>query len=72
MPPEPKPDPEQVRRRAAELLPEEQVAGVADPEALAQAVLEDSAARTEHRDVEAGVERRRSEDTVDTVEDKGN
>ncbi|WP_375489937.1 hypothetical protein [uncultured Jatrophihabitans sp.] len=42
------PDPDRVEERAAELLPEERSAGGSDdPQAQAQAILEDSDARTE-------------------------
>lgn len=43
-------DEERVRQRAGDLLPEEEAAGVDDPEALAAAVLEDSDARQADRD----------------------
>jgi hypothetical protein len=36
------PDPERVHERAAELLPEEEAAGSDDPEAQAEAILEES------------------------------
>lgn len=57
------PDPELVASRARKLTPEEQDAGVEDPAALADAVLEDSEARTVDRSGTV-VEKRRSEDTV--------
>lgn len=58
-------DQEDVRARAA-LLPEEQVAGSADPEAQARAILEDSLLRTEVPGAAPSthLEHRRSEDTV--------
>jgi hypothetical protein len=63
----PTPDPEQrhVEERA-ELLPEEQAVGSADPRAQAAAVLEESEDRTEHPDPDASTQsgRRRSSDTV--------
>jgi hypothetical protein len=61
-----RPDPEHVQRRA-ELLPEEEQVGSDDPVTQAEAVLEDSEARTRDRDAAPGstVEHRRSEDTVD-------
>ena len=57
---------ERVERRA-ELLPEEQAAGSADPEAQAEAILDESDERQVDRDVAHGnqvVEKRRSEDTT--------
>jgi hypothetical protein len=55
-------DAERVERRAAELLPEEEAAGSADPEAQAEAILAESDER------EAGLapvrEQRTSEQTV--------
>ena len=62
-PPPPDPDPELVASRARSLTPEEQEAGVDDPDSLADAVLAESEARTLHRHGTA-VEHRRSEDTV--------
>jgi hypothetical protein len=61
-----RPSPEHVERRA-ELLPEEEQAGSDNPTAQAEAVLEDSEARTRDRDAAPGsiVEHRKSEDTVD-------
>lgn len=59
----PSPDPELVASRARSLTPEEQDAGVDDAAALADAVLEDSEARTMDRSGTV-VEKRRSEDTV--------
>jgi thiamine transport system ATP-binding protein len=51
----------------ADLLPEEERAGSDDPEAQAEAILEDSDARTEDLDAAPGtyVEHRTSEDTVE-------
>ena len=60
----PTPDPDIVASRARALTAEEQDAGVEDPASLADAVLEDSEARTMDREGTV-VERRRSEDTVD-------
>jgi hypothetical protein len=61
-----RPDPQHVKRRA-ELLPEEEQVGSDDPVAQAEAVLEDSEARTLDREAAPGstVEHRTSEDTVD-------
>lgn len=58
---------ERVARRAKELLPEEEAAGIDNPELLAETLLEDSDIRTEDRDAAPGsiVEHRKSEDTVD-------
>ncbi len=63
------PDDEQVSKRA-ELLPEEKKAGSDDPEAQAEAILEDSEERTVSRDASPGthLEHRRSEDTTPPVE----
>ena len=62
-PPErPEVPPEDVDARAAELLPEEQEAGSDDPESQAEAILEESEARTLDPVAE---ERRTSDDTVD-------
>jgi hypothetical protein len=61
------PDPQQrhVDERA-ELLPEEQAVGSADPHAQAAAVLEESQDRTEHPDPDVSTQsgRRASADTV--------
>ena len=58
------PDP-RVIRRAAELLPEEERAGSADPIAQAEEIILESDERTLERDPDAeGIEHRRSEDTV--------
>jgi hypothetical protein len=61
-----RPDPDRVASRA-ELLPEEAQAGSDDPEAQAEAVLEESEQRTLDRDAAPSTvrEERRSEDTVD-------
>ena len=53
---------DRVEKRAAELLPEEKRAGSDDPEAQAEAILEESDARTTFP---AAREERRSEDTVE-------
>jgi hypothetical protein len=65
------PDPRRVHQRAEELLPEEIAAGSADPEAQAEEILAESDARTEDREAPPGesVEHRRSEDTVDPVDE---
>ena len=63
----PTPDPEQRHLdERAELLPEEQAVGSADPRAQAAVVLEESQERTEHPDPEASTQssRRRSEETA--------
>ncbi|HEY4411237.1 MAG TPA: hypothetical protein VGO87_15290 [Acidimicrobiia bacterium] len=65
------PPPDLVAERAEELTPEEQQAGVDDPEALAEAVLTESERRTLDRRGTAG-EHRRSEDTVEPHVDPGN
>jgi hypothetical protein len=57
-----KPPEELVEARAEELLPEEQVSGSDDPEAQAEAILEESEERT--LDPQPA-ERRTSDDTVD-------
>jgi hypothetical protein len=60
---------DRIGRRAADLLPEEQVTGSADPRAQAEAILAESDERT--ADPEAApdsfLERRRSDQTVDTT-----
>ena len=58
-------DPESVKHRA-ELLPEEQAVGSADPEAQAQAILEESRERTEVPDAapSSHLERRTSEEAT--------
>ncbi|MFP5347221.1 MAG: hypothetical protein ACLGIA_09350 [Actinomycetes bacterium] len=50
----------------SQLLPEERAVGSDDPEAQAEAVLEESAERTEHPDPDASSQsgRRRSEETL--------
>ena len=58
------PSPDAVGARAEELTAEEKRAGVDDPEALAEAVLAESEARTLDR-TETAREHRRSEDTVE-------
>jgi hypothetical protein len=60
------PDDDRVSRRS-ELLPEEKVAGSDDPEAQAEAILEESEERTLDRDAAPSthLEHRRSEDTTD-------
>jgi hypothetical protein len=60
----PDPDPDLVASRARSLTPEEQEAGVDDPDSLADAVLTDSEARTADPQGTA-VEHRHSEDTVE-------
>ncbi|MEW6474249.1 MAG: hypothetical protein AB1679_18510 [Actinomycetota bacterium] len=62
--PEPQPSPDVVAERASELTAEEKKAGVDDPEALAEAVLSESEARTFDRTGTAR-EHRASEDTVE-------
>ncbi len=66
MPDEPE-DLERVKARADALLPEEQEAGSDDPMAQAAAILEESDEREFERDdpTGQGLERRRSEDTVE-------
>jgi hypothetical protein len=63
--PNDKPDP-RVTRRAAELLPEEDVAGSADPMAQAEAILEESDARAADREAAPGsfVEHRTSDEAT--------
>jgi deazaflavin-dependent oxidoreductase (nitroreductase family) len=63
------PDDQQVARRA-ELLPEEKQAGSDDPEAQAEAILEESEERTASRDASPGThpERRTSEEATPPVE----
>jgi hypothetical protein len=56
------PDDPRAERRAEELLPEEQAAGSADPQAQAAEILAESDSRT---DEPRANERRTSEDTVD-------
>ena len=63
----PTPDPEQRHLdERAELLPEEQAAGSADPRAQAAVVLQESEDRTEHPDPDASTQsgRRASSDTA--------
>jgi hypothetical protein len=54
-------------RRAADLLPEEQAAGSADPQAQAEAILADSDEREDHPGAapDTFLEHRRSDQTVD-------
>ena len=63
------PDDEHIAKRA-ELLPEEKAAGSDDPEAQAEAILEDSEARTVSRDASPGthLEHRTSDDATPPVE----
>jgi hypothetical protein len=61
------PPPDAVEERAQELTAEEKRAGVDDPEALAEAVLSESEARTLDRSGTAR-EHRASEDTVEPPE----
>ena len=61
------PSPEAIEDRAEELTAEEKRAGVDDPEALAEAVLSESEARTLDRSGTAR-EHRTSEDTVEPPE----
>lgn len=63
-PDESSPPADLVAERARELTPEERSAGVDDPQALAEAVLTESEARTLDRPGTAD-EHRRSDDTVD-------
>lgn len=60
-------DDERVKARAAELLPEEESTGSDDPEAQAEAILDESDARQGDRDAAPGtnLEHRSSEETVD-------
>ena len=63
------PDDERVATRS-ELLPEEKKAGSDDPEAQAEAILEESEERTLDRDAAPSthLEHRTSEDTTDPVD----
>jgi hypothetical protein len=63
-------DLDRIKARADALLPEEEEAGSDDPEAQAAAILEESDEREFERDDPShpGLERRRSEDTVDLPE----
>ena len=63
------PDDERVATRS-ELLPEEKKAGSDDPEAQAEAILEESEERTFDREAAPGthLEHRRSEDTTEPVD----
>jgi hypothetical protein len=55
-----------IERRAAELLPEEETAGSADPEAQAKVILEESDERSEDRDAapDSFVEHRTSDEAT--------
>ncbi len=66
-------DPERVQARAEQLLSEEIEVGSDDPEAQAEAILEESDERTADRVSPPGkpVEHRRSEDTVEPLVDDG-
>jgi hypothetical protein len=63
----PLPDDERIRARAEGLLAEEEEVGSDDPQAQAAAILEESDEREFERDdpTGRGLERRRSEDTVE-------
>lgn len=65
-PPDDVEPPEEAVAQRAELLPEEQAAGSDDPRAQAEAVLEESAERTEYPDADSSSQsgRRSSADTV--------
>ena len=52
---------DRIRQRAAELLPEEQAAGSADPQEQAEAILADSDRREDHPEP---VESRRADQSV--------
>ena len=60
-------DQDRINARAEALLPEEEEAGSDDPVAQAAAILEESDEREFERDdpTGAGIEQRKSEDTVD-------
>jgi hypothetical protein len=60
-------EPERVERRAEHLLPEERAAGSDDPEAQAEAILDESDAREEYAETTPGlrIDHRQSEETVD-------
>jgi hypothetical protein len=66
----PEPDDLRVSARAAELLPEELAAGSDDPEAQAEAILEDSDAREADRTAAPGsfVEHRTSDEATEPVD----
>ncbi len=66
-------DPERVRQRSGNLLPEEQAAGTDDAEAQAAAILGDSDARQTYAQStpDLRIEHRRSGETVDTDPDPG-
>jgi len=58
--------PDDAVEERAELLPEERIAGSADPQAQAEEILAESLDRTEHPDPDASTQsgRRRSADTA--------
>jgi hypothetical protein len=60
-------EPERAQSRAGHLLPEERAAGSDDPEAQAEAILEDSDAREEYAEPSPGlrIDHRRSDETVE-------
>jgi hypothetical protein len=60
-------EPERVERRAEHLLPEERAAGSDDPEAQAEAILDESDAREEYAETTPGlrIDHRQSGETVD-------
>ncbi|MGN9908431.1 hypothetical protein ACTMTJ_12875 [Phytohabitans sp. LJ34] len=60
-------EPERVERRAEHLLPEEREAGSADPEAQAEAILDESDAREEYAEPAPGlrIDHRTSDETVE-------
>lgn len=60
-------EPERVERRTGHPLPEEREAGSADPEAQAEAILDDSDAREEYAEPAPGlrIDHRRSDETVE-------
>jgi hypothetical protein len=62
---------DRIKARAEALLPEEEAAGSDDPVAQAAAILEESDEREQDRVDPPGqpVEHRRSEDTVDLLDD---
>jgi hypothetical protein len=68
--PTPEPDELRVAARATELLPEELAAGSDDPEAQAEAILEDSDAREADRTAAPGsfVEHRTSDEATEPVD----
>lgn len=64
------PSSDRVQNRAAHLLPEERAAGSDDPQAQAEAILNDSEARQEYDDSvpDRRIHHRQSADTVDPGE----